>query len=171
VTDTLNLTSPTTTKRDAEILTWLEGISGVNATKFTEELFSIGSVLVSQPPERAITADCKEYVEDGRRFSVAQIEELGFTTFWKQAQEVQAALERHRRNNDLIFSVLFITDVVRQKSLMLVAGPKPFVDGIAYPEVSPGVFEMEGVVSRKKQLLPYLMSQLRGLGTQPGEGI
>lgn len=164
VTDTLNLTSPTSTQRDVEILAWLEQKSGVKAAEFTERVFSSGSVLVSQPPEKAITADCKEYVENGRRFSVAQIEELGFTTFWKRADEVRAALEAYREEHGLVFSALFITDVVQQTSLLLVSGPPKLVNAIAYPEVVPGVFEMEGVVSRKKQLLPYLTGQLRQMG-------
>jgi len=133
----------------------------VNARDFTEKVFSSGSVLVSQPPEKAITADCKEYVEAGHRFSVAQIEELGFDAFWKRSDAVRSALDRHRERQALYFAALFITDVVQQTSLLMVAGPSQLVDTIAYPEVVPGVFQMDGVVSRKKQLLPYLTSQLR----------
>lgn len=161
VTDTLNLTSPTTTQRDIEILAYLEKKSGIDATRFTEQVFNSGSVLVSQPPEKAITADCKEYVENGHTFSVAQIEELGFDVFWKRKDEVRNALEEYRASNKYLFSVLFITDVVLQSSLLLVAGPDKFVDSIQYPVVQPGVFELEGVVSRKKQLLPYLTNHLR----------
>jgi manganese-dependent inorganic pyrophosphatase len=167
VSDTLNLTSPTTTKRDAEILAWLEKKAGVNAAEFTELLFKSGSVLVSLPAERAIAADCKEYAEDGRRFSVAQIEELGFDAFWQRKDAVRAALEQHRTANGYLFAALFVTDVVQQTSLLLVAGPPRFAAAIKYPEVSPGVFELAGIVSRKKQLLPYLtdtLSQVAGNG-------
>lgn len=163
VTDTLNLTSPTSTQRDAEILAWLEQKAGVKAAEFTEQVFNSGSVLVSQCPEKAITADCKEYLEEGRRFSVAQIEELGFSTFWKQADQVRTALHQFREQRQLCFSALFITDVVRQTSLLLIAGPPKLIDAIEYPAVVPGVFELEGVVSRKKQLLPYLTGKLRQL--------
>lgn len=52
VSDTLNLTSPTTTARDAEILVKLEQISGVNATQFTEKLFASGSSSPPSPPPR-----------------------------------------------------------------------------------------------------------------------
>jgi manganese-dependent inorganic pyrophosphatase len=161
VSDTLNLTSPTTTKRDAEILTWLEEKAGVNAGQFTEQLFSSGSVLVSQTPDRAITTDCKEYVEDGRRFSVAQIEELGFDAFWKRHEAIRAALEAYRTANGYVFSALFVTDVAAQSSLLLVAGSARLVQAIKYPEASPGVFELAEIVSRKKQLLPYLTTTLR----------
>ncbi len=160
VSDTLNLTSPTTTKRDAEILAWLEEKAGVNAADFTTKLFNSGSVLVSQPPERAITTDCKEYLEDGRRFSVAQIEELGFDVFWKSQPAIRQALEAYRVANGYLFSALFVTDVGAQSSLLLVAGPEKFIEAVKYPEAAPGVFELAGIVSRKKQLLPYLTETL-----------
>jgi len=160
VSDTLNLTSPTTTKRDAEILAWLEEKAGVNAAEFTTKLFNSGSVLVSQPPERAITTDCKEYLEDGRRFSVAQIEELGFDVFWKSKPAIRKALEDYRVANGYLFSALFVTDVGAQSSLLLVAGPEILIQAVKYPEAAPGVFELAGIVSRKKQLLPYLTETL-----------
>src|SRR4026207_1761478 len=83
VRDTLNLPSPTTTERDAQVLKKLEAISGVDAGQFTEKLFASGSVLTSLPAAQAVVADCKEFKEQSRLFSVAQIEELGFDQFHK----------------------------------------------------------------------------------------
>jgi manganese-dependent inorganic pyrophosphatase len=156
VSDTLNLTSPTTTPRDAAVLARLEAIAKVDATRFTEKLFSSGSVLTAKPAAQAITTDCKEYAERGHRFSVAQIEEVGFEQFNKRKTEVAAALEQYRANHDYLFSALLVTDVVVQNSLLLVAGAPAFLKTIGYPEREPGVFELNGVVSRKKQLLPFL---------------
>jgi manganese-dependent inorganic pyrophosphatase len=163
VSDTLNLTSPTTTSRDAEILARLEKASGVNAAEFTTKLFASGSILVSRAPAQAITADCKEYTEAGAHFSVAQIEELGFSNFNQRKAEVQEALEAFRRERGCLFSALLITDVVKQTSLLLVAGSQEFIRSIDYPEIEPGIFELHGIVSRKKQLLPYLTHQLARL--------
>jgi manganese-dependent inorganic pyrophosphatase len=161
VSDTLNLTSPTTTERDAEILRKLEEISGVKANEFIERLFASGSLLTSLPPDQAILADCKEFEEDGRVFSVAQIEELGFDQFWKGKTKVVAALENYRGQKNYFFSALLITDVVRNTSLLLVSGPLPFLKAIDYPALEAGIFELKDVVSRKKQLLPYLTHCLR----------
>jgi manganese-dependent inorganic pyrophosphatase len=157
VSDTLNLTSPTTTQRDADILARLEGIAGIDATEFTEKLFASGSVLISKPAGAAITSDCKEYLERGRPFSVAQIEEIGFDQFWKRKDELLASLEAYRGKHGYLFSSLLVTDVVRQTSLLLVAGEEVFLSQIGYPELEPGLYELAGVVSRKKQLLPYLI--------------
>jgi len=92
VSDTLNLTSPTTTARDAEILKKLEQISEVNAREFTDKLFASGSLLTLKPAPQAVATDCKEYAENGVKFSVAQIEEIGFEQFWKRKDELLGAL-------------------------------------------------------------------------------
>jgi len=161
VSDTLNLTSPTTTPHDAEVLKALEKIAGVNAGEFTDQLFSSGSLLTLKTAPTAITTDCKEYTEGGLRFSVAQIEEIGFDQFWKRKAELLEALETYRAHRKYFFSVLLVTDVTTQNSLLVVAGDDAFVPQIDYPKLEPGIYELRAVVSRKKQLLPYLTHCLR----------
>jgi manganese-dependent inorganic pyrophosphatase len=156
VSDTLNLTSPTTTGRDAEVLKKLEQLSGVNAREFTEKLFASGSLLTLKPAPQAVTTDCKEYAEAGIKFSVAQIEEIGFEQFWKRKDELLEALENYRAQRAYHFSSLLITDVATQSSLLLVCGDEKFIRRIDYPKREPGIYELRDVVSRKKQLLPYL---------------
>jgi len=161
VADTLNLTSPTTTPRDAEILKQLEQISGVNAREFTEKLFASGSLLTLKPAPQAVATDCKEYAELGAKFSVAQIEEIGFQQFWKRKDELLAALETYRATRNYLFSALLVTDVATQSSLLLAVGDEKFIKRIDYPRLEPGIYELRDVVSRKKQLLPYLTHCLR----------
>jgi manganese-dependent inorganic pyrophosphatase len=161
VSDTLNLTSPTTTARDAEILKKLEQISEVNAREFTEKLFASGSLLTLKPAPQAIATDCKEYAENGVKFSVAQIEEIGFEQFWKRKDELLAALEAYRAKRAYLFSTLLVTDVATQSSLLLAVGDEKFIKRIDHPRLEPGIYELRDVVSRKKQLLPYLTHCLR----------
>lgn len=161
VSDTLNLTSPTTTPRDVEILRKLEGIAQVNAREFTEKLFASGSLLTLKPAPQAVKTDCKEYKEDGVTFSVAQIEEVGFDQFWKRKDELLVALEVFRQKQKFFFSALLVTDVATQSSLLLVVGSEKFIERIDYPRLEPGIYELRDVVSRKKQLLPYLTHCLR----------
>jgi manganese-dependent inorganic pyrophosphatase len=156
ISDTLNLNSPTATERDAAVLKRLEQIAGVNAAQFAEDLFRSGSILVSRPAPEAITSDCKEYSELGRTFSVAQIEEIGFAQFWRSKAEVMRALQEYRANRGYFFAALLVTDVTRRNSLLLLAANKEFMDTLSYPELEPGIFELAEIVSRKKQLLPFL---------------
>ncbi|MBI1840136.1 MAG: putative manganese-dependent inorganic diphosphatase [Verrucomicrobia bacterium] len=169
VSDTLNLTSPTTTAKDREILARLEVTSGVKAKQFTEKLFTVGSVLVSKPAPQAITSDCKEYKEGGKVFSVAQIEEIGFEQFWKRKLEVLHALSDYQLQRGYFFAALLVTDVDLQTSLLLVAGSSEFLSLIQYdeidkyPELECAIYELPGIVSRKKQLLPFLAHCLKQL--------
>lgn len=166
VSDTLNLTSPTTTPRDAEVLAKLESVSGVNARDFTEKLFASGSLLTLKPAPQAITTDCKEYQEDGTTFSVAQIEEIGFNQFWLRKDELLAALGEYQRGRGYLFSALLITDVTKQCSLLLLAGAEALIERVDYPQVEARIFELREVVSRKKQLLPYLAHCLQRMKTE-----
>jgi manganese-dependent inorganic pyrophosphatase len=161
VSDTLNLTSPTTTVVDGEMLRRLEPICGLKARDFTEKLFASGSLLTHQPAAKAITTDCKEYQEDGVRFSVAQIEELGFDQFWKRKAELQSALEAYCHSRKYQFSALLVTDVNRQCSLLVMVADAELIANIKYPRLEPGIFELKDIVSRKKQLLPYLTHSLK----------
>jgi len=156
VSDTLNLTSPTTTPIDREILGLLEEISKTNAEEFTRKLFASGSVLVSKPATQAVTADCKEYLEQGRAFCVAQIEEIGFTQFNERKAEVVQAVRDYAAERGYYFAALLITDVVTQCSVLVLEAPDSLQNLISYPEIEPGIYRLDGVVSRKKQLLPYL---------------
>ena len=52
--------------------------------------------------------------------------------------------------------------MVKQTSLLVIAAPDPFLRRIDYPVLEPGIYELDGVVSRKKQLLPYLTHSLAG---------
>ena len=110
---------------------------------------------------QAITTDCKEYREEGVTFTVAQIEEIGFDQFWKRKDELLLALEEYRQKRACYFSSLLVTDVTTQCSLLLAVGDQKFMKRIDYPRIEPGIYELRDVVSRKKQLLPYLTHCLR----------
>jgi len=161
ISDTLNLTSPTATPTDAEVLRDLAKISGVNPTTLSQEIFSVGSPLVTLKPEDLILLDCKEYTELGHSFSVAQVEEMNLSQFEARREDILAALGSFRAARGYLFSVLLVTDVNAQTSLLLGQGDARFLEMIDYPEVAPLTWEMEGVVSRKKQVLPFLLGLLR----------
>ncbi|MCS7008931.1 MAG: DRTGG domain-containing protein, partial [Chthoniobacterales bacterium] len=160
ISDTLNLTSPTTTDTDRYIMKLLESITGQNPTDLANEIFSVGSPLLTMSAEAAITADMKPYEEHGKRFSIAQIEELTFSHFWEKADQLLEKLEDFRHTNQFFFSALLVTDVNSQNSLLLLRGPNSFTKLIDYPEIQKNLWRLDGVVSRKKQLLPYLCSLL-----------
>lgn len=160
ISDTLLLQSPTTTQVDADLLEWLSPIAGVKPRDLADVIFNAGSVLLSGTPLAAVKMDCKHYDEAGRSYSVSQIEEIGFTNFWQKSDALLNALEVYRAEHDLYFACLLITDINTQNSLLLVKGHHDFLTSITYPQRAPEIYDMPGIVSRKKQLIPYLSGLL-----------
>ncbi len=163
ISDTLNLTSPTTTDTDREIISHLEEVVGVKASDLAQEIFSVGSPLKELSVEDAILVDCKEYEEPEGRFTVAQIEELGFSEFYSKADALQRALDESVNEKKLLFAALMVTDIGTNNSLLLMAGDSEVSKAMGYPSAGPGLWELNGVVSRKKQLLPHILESLRNI--------
>lgn len=166
ISDTLHLNGPTTTPKDGMILSWLAEISGVQSKQLAEEIFNSGSVILANPPEKIVRSDYKIYEEEGIRFSVSQVEELGFGNFWQEAKPIAGALQDLRDEERLAFAALLVTDINTQNSLLLVKGDAGFIDRISYTHIEQDeIFDLPGVVSRKKQLIPYLTSLLKEMGS------
>ncbi|GDX96897.1 manganese-dependent inorganic pyrophosphatase [Planctomycetia bacterium] len=159
ISDTLHLRSPTTTDTDREILGWLAGLCGVDLEAYARDFFEIGSALRSSKPAEVIREDCKEFSEQGVRFSISQIEETGFDLFWERKEELRTALEEFATRQRLDFSALLVTDVVTNGSLLLLSRESDAWEETNYPRLDRGLYSLKGIVSRKKQLLP-LVSQL-----------
>jgi len=157
ISDTLNLTSPTATPVDHDVMHHLAGLTGIDPAKLAEEIFSIGSPLLTMTPDQAIEADCKEYSEHGYRFSLAQIEELSFSHLKQRKRELSEALEKFRANRGLTFSGLLVTDVMSQNSILLLRGDSRVAEQINYPREGSHAWRLNRVVSRKKQLLPFML--------------
>ena len=165
ISDTLFLNSPTTTDVDREILKWLSDRSGVSPKELADLIFNSGSTISSESPEGVVTADCKHYHHGDIEFSVCQVEELGYDNFWNCWKAIYDALETYRGKHSLFFSSLLVTDINRQNSLLVISGNKGLIESISYPHVKKGmVFELNSIVSRKKQLIPYLTTTLKSIG-------
>ena len=61
------------------------------------------------------------------------------------------------RSQGLLFAALLVTDINTQNSLLLACGAEPFLSQIDFPARGANLWELEGIVSRKKQLLPFLL--------------
>jgi manganese-dependent inorganic pyrophosphatase len=163
ISDTLNLTGPTATEQDTEVITWLEGIAGIKANELAMEIFNSGSILLSMAADEVISSDQKFYEENEFRFSVSQIEELGFSNFWDHSEELSEALESFVKNENLDFACVLVTDINHHNSLLLVKGDDEFINNISYPAVQKShIYDLKGIVSRKKQLIPFITSTLKG---------
>ncbi|HBE69008.1 MAG TPA: putative manganese-dependent inorganic diphosphatase [Planctomycetaceae bacterium] len=168
ISDTLHLRSPTTTDVDRDILDWLTTRVSVDMDEFVREFFEVGSALQSQPAARVVREDCKEFVDRGHRFSISQIEEIGFELFWQRNDELLEALRALTKERSLDFSALLVTDIISNGSLLLMSHEPEFWEAINYPRLERNLYQLDSVVSRKKQLLPLISRLLEAAGDPVG---
>jgi manganese-dependent inorganic pyrophosphatase len=140
----------------------------INLDEFATGFFSAGSALQQLPAEEALESDRKTYEEIGFRISISQIEELGLSHFDAKRDELAATLEELRYRDGLEFACAMVTDITKNNSMLLTAGDARVIERIEYPSVGEGVFRLDGVVSRKKQLFPALSRVLGGVERADG---
>ena len=166
LSDTLILTSPTTTPRDHEAAERLgrwafvvgSPLAGETVQSYGEKVISSGTGLTTREPADIVSADLKLYEEAGMHFGVAQVEVTSLVELDEYHDVLKEALIRLRDAKGLNFAVLMVTDVVRGSSRLLLTSDVPSLGGLPYPKLPDGTYRMPGVVSRKKQLLPALLS-------------
>ncbi len=163
LSDTVVLRSPTTTALDREIAAWLAALAGVDIEKHGAEMFAAGSSLEGLDAHAVIERDRKVFTEGGRRFSLSQFETVGFSPILDLKAGLARELDSIIASQGCSFAALMITDVSREMSLLLCRGEPRVLAAISYPRTEESLFEMKGILSRKKQVLPYFVDLLKTL--------
>ncbi|MCB2178904.1 DHH family phosphoesterase [bacterium] len=165
LSDTLILSSPTTTDRDRRVAERLarwafapgSPLAGETVQSYGQKVIEAGAGLESRNPDEIVNQDMKRYEAGGFKFSIAQSEVNKFIDSEGTKQALFAALERQKDRSGLDFSILMVTNVVASSSRLLIASNTPVLNDLPYPLLQDGIREAKGVVSRKKQLLPVIL--------------
>ncbi len=165
ITDTLMFRSPTCTEADRKAAVALAVIAGIQIEKFAEELFHAGSNLQNKTPEEMLYQDFKTYSINNVSFAVGQ------NTF-TNAAELQEAKEKmlsflyvnasfRRKDVDMLF--LMLTNILDESTELLFygEGAQEVAETAMKVRAEDDSLHLRGVVSRKKQLLPALMSAIQ----------
>ena len=157
--DTVMLKSPTATLSDRTAVERISSMFGIDYEDFCKDLFSHGSSLSSQDPLRAVSSDFKVYNENGVAFGIGQVEVTTFSDLEQVRDSYIAALEQIKANNSLEWTMLLVTNVMSEDSLLITTAYKKCYK-LLYEEEGNGVYHLPGVLSRKKQLLPEIIRVL-----------
>lgn len=168
VSDTLVLSSPTTTERDhkaAERLSrWAmvknSPLASESLQSFGEQVIQAGAGLEARHADEIVNMDTKMYEAGGMRFSISQVEVTKFVGMDEITGRLLDALNTFRDKKGLDFSMLMVTDVVGGSSRLLFSSEAHILNELPYPPKENGMLEAQGVVSRKKQLLPVVLGLL-----------
>jgi manganese-dependent inorganic pyrophosphatase len=168
LSDTLVLKSPTTTARDrvaaVQLATWAfpdQSDPYKAMLDYGWQLLQAGAGLESRSTESIVSGDYKEYDSAGLRFGVAQVEVTDMLEIESRLDELRAALCAMEKNRGLNFAALMVTDIVGGTSRLLTCLDSHDLDGLPFARRHDGTFEMPGIVSRKKQLIPAIFSALQ----------
>lgn len=168
LSDTLILTSPTTTERDKRAAERLSRwafvkngpLYGETIESFGKALLASGAGLENRDPKAVVSTDMKTYESGGYRFAAAQVEVTDLIQINEYLPTLTEALDNLRQSQNFHFTMLLITDVVRSSSRLLISNPPPELDDLPYPPMPDGTRLADGIVSRKKQLLPAVLGLL-----------
>jgi len=167
--DTLVLTSPTTTQRDKDaaerLARWAfvggSPLKGETIESYGKAVLNAGAGLSNRKPEEIVSTDIKPFEGGGFKFAVAQVEVTDILQLSEHLDPLQNALNGLRDKRGLDFAMLLVTDIVRGTSRLLISSDAPTVlNDLPYPPLPDGTRDALGIVSRKKQLLPAVLGLL-----------
>ncbi|HWE32397.1 MAG TPA: putative manganese-dependent inorganic diphosphatase [Solirubrobacteraceae bacterium] len=160
MSDTVILNSPTTTERDHAVVEYLERVLATDPLEFGREMFEQTADVSEVGAEEIVTRDAKLYeLRTGQEICIAQIEVVG-TGLMERKQELLDAMRRERENKALQIYTLMVTDVLSKGTELLVSGDTAAVARAFGVDPTDSVIHLPGVMSRKKQVAPKLLSTL-----------
>ncbi|MCI9585415.1 MAG: putative manganese-dependent inorganic diphosphatase [Bacilli bacterium] len=161
ISDTLLLTSPTTTNIDKEALEVLAKIAGVDYKEYGMEMFKAGSSIAGMSIGEIIHGDFKNFMIDNQKLGIGQISTMSTDELMSKKDEIIDELNNMSKNEDYKAAALFITDILSNGSYILFNenSKDVFAGAFGVDNIEEGYF-FEGMVSRKKQIVPKLMNYL-----------
>lgn len=163
ISDTLMFRSPTCTPLDERSARKLAEIAGIDIEKLALEMFNAGSNLKGKTAEEICFLDFKQFTVNDINFGVGQISSMSAEELREIKTEVSAYLEQARKTQGLDMIFFMLTNIVAESSELLCAGNGAREKMISAFDLkgNPEMIELKGVVSRKKQLVPTLVSALQ----------
>lgn len=157
ISDTLLLKSPTTTEYDIKTLKELEKIANINIEEYGLKMLKAGTDLNDFSEEQLINIDSKNVGKGEIKYIIAQVNTVSIPDVLKRQENIEKAINNEIQKQGLSLFVLAITDILNCNSEIIALGSRVDVieKGFGVKLENNRTF-LEGVVSRKKQLLPQI---------------
>ncbi|MEG0857080.1 MAG: manganese-dependent inorganic pyrophosphatase [Terrisporobacter sp.] len=158
LSDTLIFKSPTTTKLDKEAVYALAKIAKVDYEKYGMEMFKAGTSLEGFSIDEIVNMDFKEFDMSGNRVGIGQVMTLDIDAVLSKKDEFLAYIN----GTEFDMLVLAITDIINEGSYLIYKGEDKIISDAFSVGACQGVFA-QGIVSRKKQLVPKLTDAVKNI--------
>ncbi|MDQ8193815.1 DHH family phosphoesterase [Coraliomargarita sp. SDUM461004] len=165
LSDTLLLTSPTCTESDKLRAQNLAAIADVDLHAFGVEVLRQNDELADARAEALVSRDCKPFSFEGVQFMAAQIETVDLSILTDlRARELNYAFRQQVKQAGVDFGALMVTDVLHSRSRIIIVSEEAHWFDVHLPEdirQSQRAWVLDHFVSRKKQLIPLLLTNIR----------
>ncbi len=157
LSDTLLLKSPTTTDKDKEVVAELEKISGLDRNVYGLDMLKAGTDLSSFSIDEILALDCKRIDFKEVKAKVNQVNTASIPDVMEMKAELEAGMNKVIEEDGLDLFMLLITDIVNSNSQVIALGKDATLVEKAYNvKLVDNTALLEGVVSRKKQVVPIM---------------
>ena len=166
LSDTLVFRSPTCTPVDVSTANRLAKIAGVEIDAFASEMFEAGEKLDGKTPEEVFLQDFKVFMCGDVRFGVAQGSYMTRKNLKAAQQLLTPYLPEACGKQNVEDLYMLLTDVPKEESVVICTGrhaDEMLRSGFEKEPEEDGSWTLPGVVSRKKQFIPALMSAYQEL--------
>ena len=161
LSDTLLLTSPTTTEFDREAVEKLSNLAGVDYEEYGLDMLKAGSSLKGKTKEEVLYTDYKNYPVGDQKIGLGQLSTTNPDEILDSIDEYIELLNEVAEANDYYLVALFVTDIIKKGSYVIYSRRAEDILRKVYKNdnLTQGTF-LDGVVSRKKQILPGIMLEM-----------
>jgi manganese-dependent inorganic pyrophosphatase len=157
LSDTMLLKSPTTTEEDRTIAIELAHVAEVNLQEYGALMLSQTAVLKNTDPMQLITADFKEYTENGLNIGIGQAEVSSLVDINDVKDRILGALNSICRERNLDWAMVLVTDIFKAHSILLTTAFPSAENELSYKRLEDNMYDLPEILSRKKQLLPEIL--------------
>lgn len=163
ISDTLMYRSPTCTAIDKAAAEELAKIAELNVEEFAMSMFKAGSNLMSKSPEEILHQDFKKFSINDTVLGVGQINSMNASELKEIKIQMLPYLEKAVHTIGVPIILLMLTDIVKESTELLYTGSsaEELLSEAFGVQPNNGAFLLNGVVSRKKQLIPAIMAAIQ----------
>ncbi|AHC15705.1 putative manganese-dependent inorganic diphosphatase [Salinispira pacifica] len=165
ISDTVYLKSPTTTEEDVRALKELSILSGLDSETYATEMFSQLKALKERNPKDVVLGDFKTYHQFNKDVGIGQVEVMNLEEASEMISNFHEALKAVSRDKQLDWTMLLITDVMKEHSVLVSSGYTPAEKKLIYSSMDEHSFDLPHILSRKKQLLPEVLRVLEEISS------
>ncbi len=161
ISDSLLFKSPTCTDEDKQAAEELAEIAGVDAEQFGLEMLKAGADISDKSADQLISLDAKEFQMGDKKVEIAQVNTVDTNDVLARKAELEESINQAVSNKNLDLFLLVVTDILSNNSTVVAVGSEKDAVAQAFGVTLDGnQAVLEGVVSRKKQIVPPLNKQL-----------